>query len=461
MRFSGAWSGSWLAACRGIITVAITLFALPTSLAHATDPEPAVDRAALVDIMRRHAQPLAQNDRDYDGLLDAIGDARVVMLGEGTHGSAEFYAERARITQRLIDEKGFGAVVLEAAWAPTLRLNDYVQGRSLAPDAATALRIYRRFPRWTWRNREFAAFLDQLKLSNARRLPEQAPLALYGFDLYESPQAIADVLTFLRKHHPALLPKARRAYRCFAPYRSPAIDPQLYGRDVARGWMPRCDRGVAALSAEIGQIDAVAGTSESFAAWMSSRAIAAAEAYYRILYEKDSSESSWNARERYIADTIDALLTRHGKVVVWAHNIHQGDARHTEQQAVGEISIGQLMRERHGAATTFLVGLNTYMGTVHAASGWATRDADKRLLPAPDDSWQGLWHAVGLPRFWLDLRRGPELAQALDVALPDRAVGVTYLPEDEPRSHYFKTRNGFRYDALIHIDTTSAVHPLR
>lgn len=428
--------------------------------AQTPEESPAVDRAALVKLMRRHAQPLAFGDRDYDALLESIGAARIVMLGEGTHGSAEFVAERGRLTRRLIAEQGFGAVVLEAAWAPTLHLDAYIRGRGPAPDAATALRVYRRFPRWTWRNREFAAVLDQFKAHNAARPPGEAPVALYGFDLYESPQAIANVLAYLRRHHPNLLPQARRAYRCFAPYTAPAIDPQLYGRDVARGTMPRCDRRIAAMQAEMARIDAAAATPESFAAMMSARAVTAAEAYYRILHAPDSDESSWNLRERYLADTLDILLARHGKIVVWAHNIHQGDARATDQALVDERSIGQLMRERHGEAATYLIGLTSHAGTVHAASGWATRDTTKTLRPAQAESWPALFHEVGVPAFVLDLRRNPTLAEGLDVSIADRAIGVTYLPEDEPRSHYFKARMGRRYDALIHIDRTTALHPL-
>jgi erythromycin esterase-like protein len=413
-------------------------------------------RAVWVTKLKQHAVPLQQDVNDYNRLIESIGDARVVMLGEGTHGSAEFFEQRARITQRLIAEKGFSAVILEAAWAPTLRLNAYVHGEADATDTASALQGFRRFPWWTWRHAEFAAFLDTLKTYNAGRSLELDRVSLYGMDIYEAPEAINDVIAFLRQAEPEAVRGARRDYRCFAPYTRLDRDPSLYGRDVARGWMPSCAKLVAARLGKIAAFHANHPSPRSLEATLSARAVVGAEAYYRSLYA-DDGVTSWNQREHFLAESIDLLLARHGKVVVWAHNSHQGDARASDVAANGELTIGQLMRERHGTDAVFLVGMTTYSGTVRAASGWATRDTIKNLRPALTESWPGVFHEVGIPAFLIDFRSAPTLAEAFDHALLDRAVGVNYLPLDEMRNHYSKVSIGRYYDAVVHIDITRAV----
>jgi erythromycin esterase-like protein len=419
-------------------------------------------RAQWLAQLRQHAQPLRQNERDYDRLLASIGEARVVMLGESTHGSAEFFQERARISQRLIAEKGFTAVILEAAWAPTLRLNAYIQGTSDASaphDAAQALQGFRLFPRWTWRHADFAAFVEALRLHNAGLPAHQQRVALYGMDIYEAPQAVDDVLDYLRAAAPTDLRRARRDYRCFAPYRSPERDPSLYGRDLKRGWMPNCAGRVAARRQHIAALQTRQPSARGDAAVMSARAVVGAEAYYRLLYA-EGALASWNARERFLAESIELALARHGKVLVWAHNTHQGDARASLQGDSGELSIGQLMRERLGDSAVFLLGMSTHSGTVRSASGWATRDRIKTLRPAHGDSWPGLFHEVGLPAFLIDFRSDPALALAFDASWPDRAIGVNYYPNDEQRSHYLPLRISRSFDAVIHIDVTRAVQIL-
>lgn len=406
--------------------------------------------------MRQLAIPITPDARAEDALLAAIGDARIVLLGEATHGSAEFYIQRARITQRLIADKEFSAIALEAGWEPMLRANAYIHGRGTAEGAAQALHGFRHFPNWTWRNPEFADFLDQLKIHNANLSSHQTPVSLYGMDIYEAPAAIADVLAFLRQADPAARPTARRNYRCFAPYTRLERDPSLYGRDVVRGWMPNCAKRVASQRDAVSALHSAQPTARSFAAAMSARAVVGAEAYYRTLYA-EGGIASWNVRERHLADTVDTLLERHGKLVVWAHNTHQGDARATAQAETGELSLGQLMRERHGAEAVFLLGMSTYSGSVRAASGWATRDAVKLLQPALAESWPGMLHEVGWPAFLLLLRDNPGLNAALDHPRLDRAVGVNYLPQDELRNHYHTARFGHLYDAVLHIDRTRAL----
>lgn len=417
--------------------------------------------ARLQVLLGQHAQPInpAQTDESaYDELLKRVGDARIVLLGEATHGSAEFIEQRARITRRLILEKGFSAVVLESGWAPAADVNAYLHAVSSATSAENSMRRFERFPRWTWRNEEFAKVVEDWRSLNANT---ESAVSVYGMDLYELPPAVDDVIRFAESQSKATGKAVRRAYRCFSPYKRLAFDPQLYGRDVARGAMPNCSRRVLAIRQQAGSLHALQASSESFNAFMAARAVEAAEAYYRSLYMPEGFVASWNLRERFLADSIDQLLARHSKLIVWAHNTHQGDARATDQFITGELSLGQLMRERHGEEAVFLVGMTTYDGSVRAASGWATRDQAKRLVPAQKMSWPGLLHETGSPALFLDIRGKPALAEALDVALPDRAVGVNYFPHDEQRSHYFNSYLGRRFDALIHIDRTRALTPLR
>lgn len=416
--------------------------------------------STVVARMRDNAHAITDSVGDYDRLLASIGDASIVLLGESTHGSAEFYDERARITQRLINEKGFRALVLEAGWAPATQLDDFVQGRLRAADATTALRVFQHFPRWVWRNEQFAGFLEHLKELNERAPPASPAIPVYGMDLYGVPEAIIQVVRYLEAYDPLAARRARRDYRCFAPYTRPPLDPHLYGRDVANGAMPSCERPVQSRLTKMRQLAGPDPAPAAFAALMSARAIAGAEAYYRTLYALGARES-WNLRERFLAESLQILLERHGKIVVWAHNTHQGDARATDQVLAGELSIGQLMREQMGDQAVYLVGITTSSGNVRAATGWGTPDRVKRLKPMLEGSWSQLLHAVGLPAFVLVFRDNADLINALDRQQLDRDIGVTYLPDAELEKHYWHSSPAKRFDALIHIDTTRAVVPLR
>lgn len=392
---------------------------------------------------------------DYDELLTMIGDARVVMLGEATHGSREFHRERARITRRLILEKGFGAVVFEAPWEPVRRADAYIRGEGRDADAAAALGGLRRFPRWMWRNTDVRDFVESLRDINAGRA---ASVRLYGMDLYSVPESADAVVYHMARRSVEAAALARRRYACFDDY---LVEPQLYGREVEVGRAPSCAEGAAAQLAELEGGGNAGANEDDFMAWQSARAVKNGEDYHRMMYRE--GESSWNARERHMADTLHQLLERMGpagRIVVWAQNIHQGDARATDQAAAGEASLGQSMRERYGDAAV-LVGLTTHHGKVRAATGWATPDRVKRLRPAWTESWSGQLHGIGLPAFLLVFRGDAALAEKYAASRPERAVGVTYLPHDERNSHYFNVRLSRQFDAVIHIDATSPVEPLR
>lgn len=432
----------------------------PLGLVAQADPVAAAGVAdvAAVAAVRAAAQPLTGAADDYDALLAVIGDARVVMLGESTHGSREFYQERVRLTRRLVAEKGFSALVLEAPWEPARRLDAYVRGLGRDGDAAAALAGMVHFPRWSWRNRTVADFLESLRALNQER-PPPARLRIFGMDLYSLPQSADAVVYHRARRSVALAERARRRLDCFDAYRA---SPDHYGIELAAGRQAPCAEGARL---ELADLEAAARQDltdeDAFAAWQSARVVVAAEAYYRHVY-LGSEEKPWNLRERYLAETLDLLLQHLGpraKIVVWAHNTHQGDARETDQGQAGELSIGQLMRERHGEAVR-LVGYATYGGRVRAAPGWCRPDRVWRLRPARADSWSGLLHQTGLPAFLLLFRDRPELAAALSERRLDRAVGVSYLPRAELANHYYHVRLARQFDALVFVDRTTALDVL-
>lgn len=398
------------------------------------------------------AQPLSGGDRDYDALLSMTGDAHIVMLGEATHGSREFYRERARITRRLIDEAGFGAVVLEAPWEPVRRLDAYIRGSNRDADAASALGGFIRFPRWSWRNSEVRDFVESLRAINVARAA--LPVRLYGMDLYSVPESADAVVRHLAGHSSEAAILARQRYVCFADY---PTEPMLYGREVQSGRAASCAEGAAAQLAEM-PVDTP--DEDDFAIRQSARVVRNGEAYYRALYQEGAN--SWNLREQHMADTLVQVLERMGKtgrIVVWAHNSHQGDARESDQGAVGELSLGQLMRERYGNQVV-LVGFSTYRGQVRAAAKWGGEDRVWRLRPALRHSWHERLHRLGVPRQMLIFRNNPVLAGEFSGRRLERVVGVNYLPKDELNSHYRYSRLSREFDAVIHIDVTRAVDSL-
>lgn len=423
--------------------------------------ESAASGADPVARLREHAQPLTGAAHDYDALLATVGAARIVMLGEATHGSREFYRERVRITRRLIEEKGFAAVVFEAPWQPMRRLDAYVRGAGGDPDAAAALADSVRFPRWLWRNEEVRDFAEWLRGHN--RQAGAAAVQVFGMDLYSVPESARAVAAYLAQAVPPEAAAARRDYRCFEDH---VREPQDYGHAVVVLGQPSCGAGARRQLALMQTDVDLAGVPDEalFAAWQSAHTVAAGEAYYRAMYTPGMS--SWNLRERHMADMLDRLLDRltatagrPAKLVVWAHNTHQGDARATDQAVVGEVSIGQLMRERHPGQVV-AVGFSTYAGAVRAASAWGGPDRVKRLRPALAGSWSALLHRGGYPAYLLTFADQPELAAALAAARLERAVGVNYLPHDERASHYFNVRLSRQFDALIHWDVTSPLVPL-
>ncbi len=410
-----------------------------------------------LDVLSRHARPLTGGPDDVQPILALTRNARFVLLGEATHGTHEFYRERARITRALIEQQGFDAVVVEADWPDAYRVNRWVRGESADPDAASALSGFERFPTWMWRNADVLDFVGWLR---ARNDASRTSVGFYGLDMYSLYRSIAAVIAYLERVDPAAARRAEERYGCFERF---GHDPQVYGRFADAFRRETCEADVLRQLLELQGHptdlgDTLAAQDDHFEAEQNARLVKNAERYYRAMYRAD--ESSWNLRDTHMADTLDALAAhlsrRHpAKIVVWAHNSHLGDARAT---AVGhQLNVGQLMRQRH--SDVVLIGFTTYDGTVTAASSWDAPAEHKRVRPALSGSWEHLFHNLDTPRFALGMG-ATEVRKALSEPRLERAIGVLYLPETERESHYFHAAISRQFDAVIHIDRTRAVEPM-
>jgi erythromycin esterase-like protein len=412
---------------------------------------------------RAAARPLEGSARDYDSLLDLVGDAQFVLLGEASHGTAEFYRERAEITKRLLVEKHFAAVAVEADWPDAYRVNRYVRGAADDASADAALAGFKRFPTWMWRNAEVLDFVAWLRGHNDALKDEARKAGFYGLDLYSLNLSMQAVLEYLDKVDPEAARRARYRYGCFEQF---GEDPQAYGYAASFGLGESCEQQVVAqlvelrrAAADYARRDGRVAADELFYAEQNARLVQNAERYYRAMFQ--GRVSSWNLRDRHMAETLEALarnLDRPGRparIVVWAHNSHLGDARATEMGEGGELNVGQLVRQSHGDRA-MLVGFTTYTGAVTAASEWDGPAERKRVRPALPGSWEAVFHAAGLPRFLLPLRGRRDW----ETPRLERAIGVIYRPETERASHYFHARLSRQFDAVLHFDETGAVRPL-
>ena len=423
-------------------------------------------REAL-DAVGRHARSLAGPAAEDRALMRLLGEAEFALLGEASHGSDEFYRERAAITRRLIVEHGTVAVAVEADWPDALRVNRYVRGQSGDADAEQALAGFRRFPTWMWRNTAVLEFVEWLRERNAT-LPPAERAGFYGIDLYSLFGSIAAVLAYLDREDPEAARRARVRYACFEAYRE---DAQAYGYATRFGLSAGCEDAVVAQLQEMlagRAAEAVRGAGSDddarFHAEQNALLVKNAERYYRSMF--GSRVDSWNLRDSHMVETLQALRHHLGagraappRIAVWAHNSHLGDARATELGEQGEWNVGQLVRERHGQAAA-LLGFSTFDGTVAAASDWDGPLEVKRVRPGLAGSSEALCHDTGLARFALVLRGNTELAEALGVPWLQRAIGVIDRPDTERQSHYFMARPARQFDALVHLDRTSAVQPL-
>jgi erythromycin esterase-like protein/predicted phosphoribosyltransferase len=426
----------------------------------------AVD-SALIKALRETTYPLAGSARDYDPLIGRIGEARFALLGEASHGTHEFYCERAEITKRLIAEKHFAAVAVEADWPDAYRLNRYVRSTGDDVDALEALADFRRFPTWMWRNTVVVEFIEWLRTYNDALPAGAEKVGFYGLDLYSLHASMKAVLRYLEKVDPEAAKRARERYACFDHV---GEDTQAYGLMTRLNLAKPCEEEVIAQLLELQRRAAShmrrggrLVDDELFYAEQNARLVKNAEAYYRAVFLEEVS--SWNLRDRHMAETLDALVTYLGrkgsraKIAVWEHNSHLGDARATEMGQRGELNVGRLTREKY-ADEAVLIGFTTHHGTVTAASDWGKSAERKRVRPALAGSYEALFHAAGRDRFLLVLNDSDMIAQQLRNPRLERAIGVIYRPETERQSHYFQARLPDQFDAVLHFDATRAVKPL-
>lgn len=403
---------------------------------------------------------------DYDPLLEFIGDARFVLLGEATHGTHEFYRERAEITKRLVLEKGFTAVAVEADWPDAYRVNRYVRGLDEDPTSERALAGFERFPTWMWRNTDMLDFVDWLRGHNdflPTSTTNASQVGFYGLDLYSLFTSTREVLDYLDKIDPEAARHARARYSCFDHFQE---DTQRYGYATSFDLSPSCEDQVIAQLQELREHetryqDGQLAADEFFYAEQNARLVKNAEKYYRTMFK--GRISSWNLRDQHMAETLEALAAhlskasgKPAKIVVWEHNSHIGDARATELGYKGEWNVGQLARERYHHDAV-LVGFTTYEGTVTAASDWDGPAELKQVRPALPGSYEEAFHRTGLSRFLLPLRNSTVLPST---ALLERAIGVIYAPATERQSHYFYAHLAQQFDMVLHFDQTQAVTPL-
>ncbi|MFL5527438.1 MAG: erythromycin esterase family protein [Gemmatimonadaceae bacterium] len=413
--------------------------------------------------LRSGAHRLDGTERDHRPLLDLIGEARFVLLGEGSHGTHDFYHERAEITKRLIIEKGFNAVAVEADWPDAYRVNRYVRGDSDDADADAALAGFERFPTWMWRNTVVLDFVEWLRNANSAR-NANSKTGFFGLDLYSLFNSMAAVVSYLDAVDPDAAQRARYRYSCFEHF---GEDSQAYGYAASFDLSRSCeDEAINQLLEMQRRSMNYLGSNDAddfFDAEQNARLVKNAEQYYRSMFR--GRQSSWNLRDTHMADTVSAIvsyLTRHRrdpKIVIWAHNSHLGDARATEMGARGELNVGQLIRQKYGPAAV-LVGFTTYTGTVTAATNWDEPGERKLVRPALPNSYELAFHETGIPRFFLDLSDGAGGTALMSKPRLERAIGVIYRPETERVSHYFQADLRNQFDAVYHFDETRALEPL-
>jgi erythromycin esterase-like protein len=418
--------------------------------------------SSVANLVKEHAHVLTGTTDDYKPLLDLIGDSNFVLLGEASHGTHEFYASRAKITKQLIREKGFNAIAVEADWPDAYRVNRFIRERSSDEEAIEALEDFKRFPTWMWRNADVLNLVGWLREYNGHHAPAYGKVGWYGLDLYSLFRSMEAVLQFLDKVDAEAAARARARYACFDHY---SDNSQAYGYAASTGRSKACEGAVMdqlmELSKQAGRY-AKGDLDEFFYAQQNARLVRNAEEYYRTMFE--GHVDSWNLRDRHMMETLEHLVAHlkarvsKAKIIIWAHNSHLGDARATQMGELGELNLGQLVRQQY-PGDAFLVGYTTYSGTVTAASDWDQPPERKRVRPALRGSYESIFHDVDLPRFFVSMRNH-QIEEALSSQRLERAIGVVYRPETERASHYFNSSLSGQFDAVLHFDETRAVEPL-
>ncbi|WP_148863721.1 erythromycin esterase family protein [Marinobacter fonticola] len=424
----------------------------------------ATETASELDQLQKALIPLHNCANDYDPLLRMCKNRSLILMGEATHGTHEFYETRVEITKRLILDQGLQAVAVEADWPAAYRVNRYVNGIGKDTTAQAALADFKRFPLWMWRNTVILEFVDWLREYNQSQ-PAELRVGFYGLDMYSLYESIGAVLEYLDRVDPEAAEEARRQYGCLDHLSSE----QRYGFGVTMGRRPSCEKEVVDQLVRLRENapnyvreDGMLARDELFQAEQNARLVRNAEHYYRAMF--GDRISTWNLRDRHMSDTLEALQKhlsqRSGKparIAVWEHNSHLGDARATQMGDRDEFNVGQLARERAGD-DALLVGFTTHSGSVSAASAWDGPVERKAVRPALPESYEGLFHEMEANDFFLEL--GSASPEVLHAPRLERAIGVLYLPRTERQSHYFRCRLPEQFDAVFHFDRTRALQPM-
>lgn len=457
-----------------------------------TMPPPPVDETLALSLLHQHAitpSPQQSLEEKLFNTIDPNNTTQLVLIGEASHGTFEFYKMRADLSLRLIKEKGFDAVVAEADFPDAFRVNMYVRGMTIPPNnsstnqeergfaldqtAEQALGDFSRFPTWMWRNTVVVEFLESLRQYN-NHLPAQNKAGFYGLDVYSLHSSASKVIDYLSQVDPEAAARAKARYMCFDRYGG---DSQAYGMAVGLYGRPSCEPAALSQLIEMlksteegkyaGKLDGVQGDELAFAAAANAAVVRGAEEYYRNIYF--SEESTWNLRDEHFADTVERVavhlerrLGRPAKLIIWAHNSHLGDAQYTDMgQRRGEINVGQLLRERWGEERVVNIGFSTHTGTVAAAHNWDQPVQLMKVRASRPGSWEHLLHKTNIPQFAVDFKHGPkQLKEAMVGPLLERAIGVIYRPQTERQSHLFYAELSKQFDVVVHIDETRAVQPL-
>lgn len=396
------------------------------------------------------------NENIYEVLLNKIGNAQIVLLGEATHGTHEFYDIRAEITKKLIEEKGFNVIAIEGDWPDSYKINQYINS-SQFKDAKDALDNFDRFPKWMWANKVILQLIDWLKIYNQK---SKNKVNFYGLDLYSLYRSINVIIDYLNKVDPNLAKKAKLNYLCFDQFHK---DPQNYGYAVLSGLAKDCENEVINQLVTLQDLDwklLKTNKNEVFNIIQNALVVKNSEEYYRSLFFNEIN--NWNLRDSHMFQTLDQIMENYRqqnikfpKIVVWAHNSHIGNAKATQMSLNGEYNIGQLVKEKY-PHISFNLGFTTYNGTVSAASDWHGVVERKIIRNALPESYENLFHQTGLNQFLLSF----EDKNFLPNKLLERAIGVIYAPQTERQSHYFYASIEHQFDAIIHIDKTTALEPL-
>ncbi|WP_291098255.1 MULTISPECIES: erythromycin esterase family protein [unclassified Flavobacterium] len=413
----------------------------------------------IIELLNRSSSPL-ENSEDLDPLMDYIGDAKYVLLGEASHGTHEYYTWRAKITKRLIQEKGFSFVGVEGDWPDCYRINRFAKGYlNSGKDIYGVLNEFNRWPTWMWANWEIAAFIDWLKVFN-ESLPSNKKIGFYGLDVYSFRESMNSIIQYLEKNDPEALKSAKKVMECFEPYGKD--EGQSYAR--ASTLVPElCEKDVLHLLTEIrSKVESYNTDHENVMSTEQNAFVARnAEKYYRAMIKRGSA--SWNIRDEHMVSTLERLMKYHGneaKTIVWEHNTHIGDARATDMASEGMVNVGQLLREQYSKEGVVAVGFGSYKGSVIAARSWGDEMRKIRIPDAVEGSWEHAFHLASNGQNRLLLLNKLKEEKCISSHIGHRAIGVVYNPEHERFGNYVPTILPKRYDAFIFIDETTALHPI-